>query len=41
MPLLETSFGDPPVVRSLRLVTGMLRRKLLREIEYQPEVSLR
>ncbi len=27
-PLLDTSFEQPPVVRSLRLVTGMLQRRL-------------
>ncbi len=28
VPLIETSYGDPPVVHCLRLVTGLLRRKL-------------
>ncbi len=28
VPLLDTSFGDPPVIQCLRLVTGMLRQRL-------------
>ncbi|MDX1502855.1 MAG: hypothetical protein R3325_10885, partial [Thermoanaerobaculia bacterium] len=28
VPMLDTSYGDPPVARTVRLITGLLQRKL-------------